>query len=274
MTALSPGWAPRSARPCTRTARCKAIRATPIRCSAPEGGHLRGTEVVLSGVTILRSEIGVRVKKLDHALLDIGHALNLGVEVIMRHEGRDPGNLDELGGLGGVAFEGAGAKLRDSESSPLGVHADALGCGHLHRLELNDFLALEVAGGGDAQATHKNNNETKAGDRTPHIKSLLTAELSIGAVCADHPPGGESSDHGTNNKPDGGDDVGELPEEDRVRDDLEEACGSIEFNSTSSSVKGCTDGMLHPRVRSEDPQGGEHRSDGDAPDGDEVKSLG
>ncbi len=65
--------------------------------------------------------------------------------------------------------------------------------------------------------------------------------------------------------------MGEFPEEDRVGDDLERNNGFIEFSSTGFSVEGCADRVLHQEFAPRIHKGGEHRADGNAPNGSEVE---
>ena len=67
--------------------------------------------------------------------------------------------------------------------------------------------------------------------------------------------------------------MGVLPHEDRVGDDLEEASYSVELCAARFRVESCADGVLHPRVRAQDPQCREHRAKGNEPDAGKVPAL-
>ena len=57
-------------------------------------------------------------------------------------------------------------------------------------------------------------------------------------------------------------------------DELEETAGSVELGAAGLGVKAGTHGVLHPRVRREDPRRRQHGADGHAPDGRKVDTLG
>ena len=48
--------------------------------------------------------------------------------------------------------------------------------------------------------------------------------------------------------------MGEFPQEDRVGHNLEEAACTIEFSAAHFRVEHCAGGVLHPRVRTQNPQ--------------------
>ena len=192
----------------------------------------------------------------------------------MRHESSDAGNLNELGRLLAVIAQGAVAELSNGKCCALGIDADAFCSCHLHGLDLDQFLALEVAACCGSEPTDEDHQQAEARDRTPHRRGFLCSLFTTEALGAGHPPECDTGNEGTGNKPSRCDDVGVLPHEDRVGDNLEEASDSVELCTARFGVKACADGVLHPRVRAQDPQCREHRAEGNEPDAGKVPSLG
>ena len=225
-------------------------------------------------IAIGLDEVRIRVQEFNHALLLVGNALDVSRERIVRHEGGNAGNFDELGGLSAVFTQRAFAELCNGECCALGIDTDAFCSCHLHGLNLDQLLALEVAGCCSSDSTDQDDGEAEARDRAPHACGFLCAFFTAEALCASHPPHGKTCNEGAGNEPCGGNDVGVFPHKNRVGNDLEEACGSIQFCTPSFGVESCAYGVLHPGVCSEDPQGGDHGSDRCQPHAGKVPALG
>ena len=68
--------------------------------------------------------------------------------------------------------------------------------------------------------------------------------------------------------------MGVLGQVDARSDELQEAADTVELGAARLGVEAGTHGVLHPCVGREDPGGGEHRADSDAPNGRQVDALG
>ena len=119
-------------------------------------------------VAVGLDKILIGVEELNHALLLICNTLNVCREGVVRHESSDAGNLNELGRLLAVIAQGAVAELSNGKCCALGIDADAFCSCHLHGLDLDQFLALEVAACCGSEATDEDHQQAEACDRTPH----------------------------------------------------------------------------------------------------------
>ena len=192
----------------------------------------------------------------------------------MRHESGHTGDFNELGGLSALVSKRAFTELCDGECCALGVYTNTFSSSHLHRLNLNKFLPLEVTACSRSDTADQNNSHTESCNGAPHACGFFCSLFSAEALCAGHPPQRKACNESAGNKPSGGDDVRVFPHEDRVGDDLEEACGSIQFCASGLGVETCAHGVLHPRVCPEDPQGRDHGSDRSQPNAGKVPALG
>ena len=171
----------------------------------------------------------------------------------MGHEGGDARDLDELGRLRAVLTQGAGTELGDREGGSFSVDANTFGGGHLHRLCLDHFLALNVTGRNRANAADEDDDQAEAGDGTPHVASLrhgLVTALTGGTY---HPPDGQASHEGTGHQPGGRDDVRVLGQVNARGNEFKETAGTVELGATGVRVEAGAHGVLHPCVGCENP---------------------
>ena len=154
----------------------------------------------------------------------------------------------------------SGMAIREKAAGRLGLPVGFDG-GVLHGLEVGDLLALEVAGGGHAQAggQHQHHGQRR---RRPEDGAVGLAQQVPAADRQHEDPGGEHR---------GQDGVPQVVPGHGVADEVEEA---LQLRSPGDRVDAIADRVLHPGVGRQDPEGRHDRARRDQPGRGGVEPRG